>query len=335
VQETTTDAAGYYYFGLNDIEPNTIFQIRFGAPPAIADYYWVNKNVGNDDTIDSDVTELGRTDLFDPTDFVNSEHVNIDAGLRQAYRIEGLRSGRVAYQDLQINYCGCVVTAGADPTVATQINVCGSAFGSANDIGSAGLDVTRLEAIAASNSEGSCAQPNLTGNLFCTQPPEGGAGQQLYVEYNINNKNLFTYDSELGAYSWAKNLPSDNDNFVVMTDGLTGEVLSFENVVVMLVEHDSQNSSNTIINLDMDFKQGKAFIFRNGQAYEAMWSTVSGEYEQTTGKLRPVRFTDMDGNPFPFAPGQVYVNLLNTFDQVQEISPGVWMADFDAPAYTP
>lgn len=334
VQKTITDLSGHYFFALSDMTINTAFQIRFGAPPSISDYYWVNKDMG-DDAIDSDVTELGRTDFFDPTDEEPDEQLNIDAGLRQAYRIEGLRSGRVAYQDLQVNYCGCLVTAGADPTVAAQINTCASAFSSdPNNIGGAGLDVTRLQAIAANNSEGSCGEPNLTGNLFCTLPEfDGQPGQELYVEYNINNIDHFVYDPELGAYSWAKNLPSAStpDVFEVMTDRLTGETLSFENVIVLLTQHTSQNSAGTIIDLDMDHKIGTAFIFRNGQAYEALWTTVATPYEQTTGHPLPVRFTDLNGNPFPLAPGQTFVTLLNAFDSVQMGDGGIWSADFDAP----
>lgn len=336
VQTTTTDAQGNFYFALNDVAVNTEYQLRFGAPPSIGDYYWVNKDMG-DDAVDSDVTELGRTDFFDPTEG-EDEQLDLDAGVRQAYRIEGLRSGRVAYQDLQVNYCGCLITAGADPTVAQQINTCASAFGSdPNNIGGAGLDVTRLQGVAVSNSEGSCAEPNLTGNLFCTQPAEveGSAGQELFVEYNVNNIDHFVYDSELGAYTWAKNLPSDPDTFEVMTDRLTGETLTFENVIVLLVQHTSQNSANTIINLDMDHKTGTAFIFRDGQAYEARWTTVATEYEQTSGHPLPVRFTDLNGNPFPLAPGQIWVNLLNAFDSVEAGADGVWMADFDAPSYQP
>lgn len=332
VQTTTTDALGNYYFGLNGVAVNTEFQLRFGAPPSIADYYWVNKDMGAD-AIDSDVTALGRTDFFDPTD-ADYAALNLDAGLRQAYRIEGLRSGRVAYQDLQINYCGCLVTAGADPTVAAQINTCANAFGNdPNDIGGAGLDVTQLQAVAGNNSEGSCSQPNLTGNMFCTQPKgvEGQTGQELFVEYNINNVDHFVYDADLGAYTWAKNLPSAPDSFEVMTDRLTGETLTFENVIVMLVQHISQNSAGTILNLDMNHKTGTAYIFRNGQAYEARWTTLASPYEQATGKPLPVRFTDMDGNPFPLAPGQVWINLLNAFDSVAMGDGGIWHADFDAP----
>ncbi len=337
VMTTTTDAQGHYYFGLNDVAPNTEYQLRFGAPPSISDYYWVNKDAGNDD-IDSDVTELGRTDFFDPTDAAIHEELYFDAGLRQAYRIEGLRSGRVAYQDLQVSYCGCLITAGADPTVAAQITTCANAFSSdPSNIGGAGLDVTRLEAVAASSSEGSCSEPNLTGNLFCTQPDgvQGQNGQELDVEYNINNIDHFVYDPELNAYTWAKNLPSDPQNFVVMTDRLTAETLTFENVVVLLTQHTSENSANTIISLDMDHTTGTAYIFRNGQAYQAKWTTLATPYEQSTGKPLPVRFTDMDGNPFPLAPGQVWVNLLNKYDTVEMQSDGIWHADFDAPAYQP
>lgn len=330
VDTTITDAAGHYFFGLNDVAANTEFQLRFGAPPSIADYYWVNKNAG-DDAIDSDVTELGRTDFFDPTDFVEGESMNLDAGLRQAYRIEALRSGRVAYQDLQVNYCGCLVTAGADPAVAAQINTCGSAFGNGG-IGSAGLDVTRLESIASTNTTGACAEPNLSGNLFCTQPEgEGQAGQELYVEYNVNNKDHFVYDPDLNAYSWSKNTVTTPEVYDLMTDRLTGETLSFENVVVMFVNHIAQNEAVTIINLQMQSARGRAVIFRNGQMFEAEWSTQFPAYVTDRDQPIPVHF-EVNGEPFALAPGQTWINLLNQGDSLTSIGSGIWMADFDAPA---
>lgn len=339
-QTTATDAAGNYYFGLNDVDPNTEFQIRFGAPPSIADYYWVNKDMSSDDTIDSDVTELGRTDFFDPTDFVNPVHLNIDAGLRQAVRIEGLRSGRVAYQDLQVNYCGCLVTAGADPTVAQQINTCGSAFGNdPNNIGGAGLDVTRLQGIASSNTAGACAEPNLSGNLFCSQVPEefggsGESGQELFVEYNINNISHFVYDAGLASYLWELSDPG-TENFDVMTDRLTGETLTFENVVVLVVPHTSQNSANTIIDLSMASSRGPAYLFRNGQMFELEWSTQFPDYITDRDQPIPVHF-ELNGEPFPLAPGQTFINLLNvTGGVMSSLGSGIWRADFDAPSFAP
>lgn len=347
IDTTTTDAQGYYYFGLNDVAPNTEMQLRFGAPPSIADYYWMNKDMG-DDAIDSDVTANGRTDFFDPTDTDSAEQLNFDAGLRQAHRIEGLRSGRVAYQDLQVNYCGCLITAGADPTVAQQINTCGSAFGDdPNNIGGAGLDVTRIESIASNNTTGACSEPNLSGNLFCTMPSEnieGAEGNELYVEYNVNNVSHFVYDPDLGAYSWALSVPRSDrgseafdllsEEYEVMTDRLTGETLSFENVVVMVVPHVAQNADVTVINLQMASTRGVAYIFRNGQMYEAEWSTQFPDYVTDRDQPIPVHF-EVNGEPFPMAPGQTFINLLNqTGGVISALSAGVWRADFDAPAYT-
>jgi hypothetical protein len=349
IETTTTDAQGYYYFALNDVDPNTEMQLRFGAPPSIADYYWVNKDIG-DDAIDSDVTGLGRTDFFDPTDADTAEQLYYDAGLRQAHRIEGLRSGRVAYQDLQVNYCGCLITAGADPTVAQQINTCGSAFGDdSSNIGGAGLDVTRLQAIASNNTTGVCSEPNLSGNLFCTQPPseefDSAAGDELYVEYNVNNVSHFSYNPDLNAYSWALSVPRSDrgsepfdlltEAYEVMTDRLTGETLSFENVVVMVVPHVAQNEAITIINLQMASARGVAYIFRNGQMFEAEWSTQFPDYVTDRDQPIPVHF-EVNGEPFPMAPGQTFINLLNqTSGLMSTLSDGVWRADFDAPAYTP
>jgi hypothetical protein len=116
-----------------------------------------------------------------------------------------------------------------------------------------------------------------------------------------------------------------------MTDRFTGETLTFENVIVLLTQHTSQNSAGTIINLDMNHKIGTAYIFRNGMAYEARWTTVATEYEQTSGHPLPVRFTDLDGNPIALALGQTFVTLLNAFDSVEMGDGGIWHADFDAP----
>lgn len=335
VATTQTDAAGRYYFGLNDVAINTEFQIRLGAPPTIADFYWVNRDMGNDD-IDSDVTALGWTNFFDPTEFEGGQKLNIDGGLRQAYRIEGIRSGRVAFQNLQVNYCGCLVTAGADPQVAAEINTCGTAFSSdPNNIGAAGLDVTRLQGVASNNTQGVCAEPNLSGNLFCTQVEmEGAAGQELFVEYNVNNKNHFVYDDELNAYLWHINRPADNQVYDLMTDRLTREPLAFENVVVMFVPHVAQNQAITIINLQMQSARGRAVIFRNGQMFEAEWSTQFPSYVTDRDRPIPVHF-EVNGAPFPMAPGQTWINLLNQGDTIHQIGEGIWLADFDAPAYQP
>jgi hypothetical protein len=45
---------------------------------------------------------------------------------------------------------------------------------------------------------------------------------------------------------------------------------------------------------------------------------VNGEYEQTTGKRRPPRFTDKNGNPFPLKPGQTWVMVVPSYTRYYE-----------------
>ncbi|MQC26767.1 MAG: DUF3048 domain-containing protein, partial [Chloroflexi bacterium] len=337
--QTETDDGGFYFFGYDDAESLGNIQLEFDLPEEYADYYFVNKGAGSARSLDSDVFVEGFTDVLDVPGEIDAQSLDIDVGLRRSTdRIEGVRSGRVFYEDIRQQYCGCVITAGADPLVAAQIQTCANAVSNnAGDIGAAGVDITQLGNIAQQSTEGSsCSEPNLTGNLFCTETTlEGAAGIELFTFWNINNQDHFVYDPEAGAYNWYKNLPSANESFDLMTDGLNGETLTYENVIVMLTEHTQVNADGTIFEMNLGFTTGTAYIFRNGQMYEAMWSTIGGEYEQGTGLQRPFRFTDMDGNPFPLAPGQTFVQLLHTFHVFEEVESGVWRARWYAPVYTP
>jgi hypothetical protein len=336
VDSTQTDANGYYWFYV-DAQPGDTYRVKFSLPTTLpGTYAWVEANASSDEDIDSDANIVtGWTTTFT---FPNDGKVIrfVDAGIRQIVRIEGVRSGRVHYEPVRRQYCGCLITAGADPTVAAQIQTCGFAASSnTSDIGASGVDIFQLGLIAEQNSiDNVCANPNLSGNLFCTETTlEGAPGQELFTFWNVNNRDHFVYNQEMGAYSWAKNLPAENEKFEILTDGLTKETLYFENVIVMLTNMTQLNSAGTIFEMDIDHTTGKAYIFRNGTMYEALWSSLSTEYEQATGLQQPYRYTDMDGNPFPFAPGQTFVQMLHTFHLFEETGPGIWRARFYAPAY--
>lgn len=338
--QTLTDDFGFYYFDYSEVDPDSNIQIFFDIFSVHPDFYFVTRDVGDDDEIDSDVGSLGYSYIFNLADGLLADiDLSVDAGVRQSVPIEGLRSGRVAYQDVQGHYCGCLVTAGADPTVAAQINTCASAFGDAGDIGSAGLDVTRLQAIAEQSSEEACGGADLAANLFCTSTPEDGAqAMELWVEYSYFNINHFIYDGE-GAYNWYINGTSEatQQEFTLMTDGINGEPLTFENVVVMQIDHAQENADGTIFTLDLDFTSGIAYYFRNGQMYEGTWTTLAGAgYDPNSEMLPQTRFLDANGEPFAFAPGQTWVNTVNTGDNLRPgEGAGMWEVDFDAPAYNP
>ena len=339
---TSTDDFGNYYFDYAAVaDTASSVQLQFELPVEYADYYFVTRYAGSDSGADSDVYEGGNaegfTEVIDMTTLANMPDFSFDAGLRRVTdRVEGTRSVRLFNEDIRQQYCACLIGAGASPEVAAQVQTCAFAASSdTSDEGASGVDIVQLGLIAEENSvDNACSNPNLAGNLYCTETTlQGADGQELFTFWNVNNQDHFVYDETLAAYTWAKNLPSDNENFEVLTDGLNGETLTFENVVVMLTTMTQENDAGTIFEMDLNHTSGDAYIFRNGVMYEATWSTLATPYEQSTGLLQPYRFLDADGNPFPFAPGQTFVQMLHTFHLFEETSPGIWRARFYAPAY--
>ena len=242
-----------------------------------------------------------------------------------------IRSGRLPYQTLRTLYNGFLVMASASSEVRSQLSNSTNIFGSDNDnINSALIDVTRLESIAQANVTGK--SQNLTGNQFNPNPPASGEdANSLWVFYNFYNQIMWEYDPASGAYLRSQDQADGSGKFYPSTDRLTGQQLAFENVIVFVVEHKPLNGDKTLIDLDMLYTRNKAYLFRDGKVYPILWSTVNGEYEKKTGQMRPVRFEDAKGNPFPLKPGNTWVEIVDLSTTLTEPQPGQWKARFYAP----
>ncbi len=242
-----------------------------------------------------------------------------------------IRSGRLPYQTLRKLYSGFLVMASASSEVRTQLSASTNIFGSDNDdINSALIDVTKLETIAKANV--STKPQNLTGNSFALSPPTGGKqASDLWVFYNFYNQVLWEYDSSSGAYLRSQDKADGTGKFYPATDRLTGKTLAFENVVVLFAEHEPLNGDKTLIDLDLLYTRNKAYVFRDGKVFPVYWSTFSGDYEKKTGLLRPLRFGDVKGNPFPLKPGKTWVEIVDLSATVTEVKTGSWKARFYSP----
>jgi hypothetical protein len=242
-----------------------------------------------------------------------------------------IRSGRLPYQSLRSLYNGFLVMASASSEVRTQLGEATNIFGSDNDnINSALIDVTKLQTIAQANATGKPL--NLTGNLFNQLAPAGGKNaSNLWVFYSFLNQVLWTYDPASQAYLRSQDKADGSGKFYPNTDRLTGGQLAFENVVVLFVRHKALNGARTLIDLDLFFTKDRAYLFRDGKVYPVYWSTVSGDYEQKTGLMRPIRFVDQAGNPVALHPGQTWVEIVDTTATLVEKDPGYWKARFYAP----
>jgi hypothetical protein len=187
--------------------------------------------------------------------------------------------------------------------------------------------------------------PVYSGLAFDPAPPDDGkpAGR-LWIPYSYVDQIFWKYDAGAGVYRRWQDQENGKD-FTELIDSLTGEPLEIENVVVMYTTHIAHRE--TLIDLELMY-QGRtpALLFRDGVMQEIYWTTGSGDYERATGKFRPVRFVDKDGQPVPLKPGQTWVEIVprfspyyetidsedfNLLSSREEVGSGIWAVRFIHP----
>jgi hypothetical protein len=151
-------------------------------------------------------------------------------------------------------------------------------------------------------------RPDLSGWAFSAQPLARGRPAELVHVNFLNAPVDWEYDEGQGRY-----LRSQNGNRHV--DAETRMRLAAANVVVLYAHHlytDIRESAN-FYSLEIQFwGQGRALLFRDGQAFEGQW-------------LRPERdglfqLVDATGAPIPLKPGRTWFEFapLDSSAEVQE-----------------
>ncbi|HEY9089976.1 MAG TPA: DUF3048 C-terminal domain-containing protein [Anaerolineaceae bacterium] len=228
-----------------------------------------------------------------------------------------VRSGRVSYEHLRALYNGFLVMASADPSVGATLNQTTNVYAdNPGDVNSAMVNVSQLEKLAQSQQQRSGAV-DLQGLAFDpAAPADGQPASSLWVPYALLDQVIWRYNAADGSYHRFQD-QADGKTFVEATDRLNGEPLTYENVVVLFATHHAY--AETIIDIDLlGIGKAPALLFRDGKVYNIYWTTANGEYERTTGKLRPIRFIDAQGNPIPLKPGQTWVHIMPNYSPVYE-----------------
>jgi hypothetical protein len=232
-------------------------------------------------------------------------------------QIGPIRSGRIWYEDIRKLYNGFIVMASAWKGVAAQLSQYSNVFGSDdNNVNSAMVDVTKLAEISKATAK-KLGTFQLTGNSFDVNLPDGGKpAESLWVRYSMLNQVMWKYDPEIGAYNRYNNDTKEGTKFEIASDRLTGNPLTYENVIVMFADHHAK--ADTLIDIDYLSMKRPALLFRDGKMFEIDWTTVNGDYEKSTGKLRPPRFVDKSGNPVSLKPGQTWLMVVPTYTPYYE-----------------
>jgi hypothetical protein len=337
LQRTTTDSNGYYGF---NVEVGR-YIIEFVKPSWLE---FTQQNVG-DEATDSDVDSVsGRTDeigestssfLFWDAGLVPSPNTTAtpdpSAALPPA-EVGPIRSGRIFYKYMGAMYQdSCLIYASADPAVLSQIPGCATVAHTIQG-GGAMLSLERMARISEQNKK---FNPNFnyTSNQFSDRPPTGGQPATELREYwALLNQSKWTYDA--ASESWWRYVDKSNPESAGVlhpeVDRLNNRQLQFENVILMFVQHIVIQPTIVDINLAPG-NQGDAYLFRDGQMYKIRWSTVASEYEQKTGRGRPMRFVNLDGTPAALKPGHTWVIIYSTQSYLEDLTEGIFRARFVAP----
>jgi hypothetical protein len=232
-------------------------------------------------------------------------------------RIGPVRSGRLPYENLRKLYNGFLVMASASSNVKLSMHAFTNVFGSdSDDINSAMIPVQKLEEIASQNTH-TLKEGALSGLVFDHQMPANGkTGNMVWIPFSYLNQVIWRFDPSSGSYLRFQD-NADAKTFIQVTDRINDQPLTYENVIILFADHKAKQK--TLIEIDfMYINRMPALLFRDGQMYEIFWTTANDEYEKTTGRLRPIRFIDRDGNPFPLKPGQTWVELIPSFTRYNE-----------------
>ena len=343
VAETTTDSNGYYAFEVPDVDA----MIQFLKPNS---YEFTKQDTGNDDQ-DSDVDTHGETKVF-RTDNTSSSW---DGGLvlikepvatsspvvtgtppnwfipDEPY-VGPIRSGRLTYNQIGGMFPNsCLVYASAAWDIGERLDACELVFGvDKTTPNSALLTMTRLHELAEESFN--ARQPvNYSGNIFSEEIPTGGKpANHIHVFYHSYTQSAWQYDPISETYLRWTDLADGTGTLIPATDRLTQRQMSFENVIVVFAEHNRFRHNQ----LEIDFQLGQkqiAYLFRDGQVFKINWSTENRAWEKKTGLVRPMHFTDTQGNLVPLHPGRTWIHIVTPFSSVTDQREGNWRVQFVQP----
>jgi hypothetical protein len=324
IQETSTDSNGYYGF---NVQPGT-YTIEFVKPDG---FEFTKPNVGYENT-DSDADQAtGRTETIQ----VNSDDRLWDAGLIPLIepdpadippaQVGPVRSARLIHIHL-VDFLqdSCLIYAGATDQIEQEIPGCATVFKRGDGGMGAMLDISRMVAISEENARKKGSNFNYANNLFTEEPPTGGKpATQLDVFFSQLDQSKWVYDPSYQGWLRYVDNTSEQTEFHVDTDRLSGREIYFDNLLVLFVEHEVLAPQIIDMYLQQG-EQGTGYAFRDGQMYDLKWSTLSGDYEKKTGLRRPIAFLDKDGNPFPLRPGKTWIIIATPYSDYSQTEPGKW-----------
>lgn len=170
-------------------------------------------------------------------------------------------------------------------------------------------------------------RPVLDGMRFQPIPPPGGQdGLLIDLNYSSMIYGRWLFDEASGKYLRFQDIQDgtapEKKAYTFLQDGLTGETVSAENIVVLFVPHSFfiKTATTEIIQIHLD-GFGEAVVFRDGLAYPAVWA------HPVDGLLS---LYSPQGGPLPLKPGTTFFQVMGTTSR-KSSHQGYWQFDFQPP----
>ena len=174
-------------------------------------------------------------------------------------------------------------------------------------------------------------RPVLDGMAFSFEVPEGGTAlERMYLYYSYSAYSYWDYDERNANYvryqDQSEAIGNYPEEYAVLTDRLTEDVISTENIVVLMIEHfhrfykpgDSETPPSEIV--DMNFVgEGDGFAMRDGVIYPIQWK------RSDDGGMMQLFFKN--GDTYPFKPGKTWFQIMTT-ESVVEKDSDAWRVTF-------
>ena len=152
-------------------------------------------------------------------------------------------------------------------------------------------------------------------------------GKRLSVHYSPVSFNAWEYDPGIGRYLRFQESGGENQGMPAyerLTDSLTGEQVSADNLVVLLIPHEYVVNTKTTEMIMMNFLgQGSAVAFRNGVSYRLNWRRDAPE--------ALLSLTFANGQPYPLKPGTTWFQVIGDSSPVEQFEDGSWAFGFSIP----
>lgn len=171
-------------------------------------------------------------------------------------------------------------------------------------------------------------RPELYGFNFDPFPPDGSPAEQLRIRFSAISYHRWDYDASGKRYlrfQEVQDLQGEEEGaYEALVDRATGEQLGAENIVVLLIPHEYYRHSSSTDMFKINFLgEGRAYGFRDGEAYELKWRRQQAE--------QFVALEHLDGEPYLLKPGVTWFEVLGETSALQQTPEHTWRFTFNIP----